>query len=95
MCMFCRSLFVLFLAIVLSVLRYTDSDYPFGIFKLFLELCLRLNDSIFPPNPFGSVMSVKTVMLTYSIRITQQVHISRVLTIQFDAYTARASVLII
>ena len=40
MCLFCRSLFVLlyffFLAIVLSVLlRYTDSDYPFGIFKLF------------------------------------------------------------
>ena len=33
MCMFYRSLFVLFLlAIVLSVLlRYTDSDYPFGI----------------------------------------------------------------
>ena len=29
--------FVLFLpAIVLSVLRYTDSDYPFGIFKHFL-----------------------------------------------------------
>jgi hypothetical protein len=29
--------FVLFiLAIVLSVLRYMDSDYPFGIFKLFL-----------------------------------------------------------
>ena len=28
----------LFLAIVLSVLlRYTDSDYPFGIFKLFLQ----------------------------------------------------------
>ena len=28
--------FVLFLsANVLSVLRYTDSDYPFGIFKLF------------------------------------------------------------
>ena len=37
MCMFCRSLFVI-LAIVLSVLlRYTDSDYPFGIFKLFLQ----------------------------------------------------------
>jgi len=35
--MFCRSLFVLFhLAIVLSVLlRSTDSDYPFGILKLF------------------------------------------------------------
>ena len=33
-CMFCRSLFVL-LTIVLSVLRFTDSGYPFGIFKLF------------------------------------------------------------
>ena len=34
---FCRSLFVLFLlAIVLSVLRIMDYDYPFGIFKLFL-----------------------------------------------------------
>jgi len=41
MCMFCRSLFVIlyfFLAIVLSVLlRFTDSDYLFGIFKLFLD----------------------------------------------------------
>ena len=41
MCMFCRSLFVLChfsLAIVLSVLlRYTDSDYSFGIFKLFIS----------------------------------------------------------
>ena len=40
-CMFCRSLFVLLnfflLAIVLSVLlRYTDSDYPFGIFEPFI-----------------------------------------------------------
>ena len=34
--MFCISLFILFLfTIVLSVLRFTDSDYPFGIFKLF------------------------------------------------------------
>ena len=34
--MFCRSLYVL-LAIVLSAfLRFTDSDYPFDIFKLFL-----------------------------------------------------------
>jgi hypothetical protein len=33
--MFCRSLFVL-LAIVLSFLWFKDSDYPFGIFKLFL-----------------------------------------------------------
>jgi len=40
MCIFCRSLFVPFvfflLVIVLSVLRFTDSDYLFGIFKLFL-----------------------------------------------------------
>ena len=45
--MFCRSLFVLFLlAIMLSVLlRYTDSDYPFGIFKLFLRYILW---NIFP-----------------------------------------------
>jgi hypothetical protein len=43
MCMFCRSLFVLFLlAIVLSVLlRYTDYDYPFDIFKLFLQHFFR------------------------------------------------------
>jgi hypothetical protein len=39
MCMFCRSLFVLLffflLDIVLSVLRFTDSDYHFCIFKVF------------------------------------------------------------
>jgi len=37
--MFCKSLFVLFpLVIVLSVLlQFKDSDYPFGIFKLFLS----------------------------------------------------------
>ena len=42
MCKFCKSLFVLLyfflLAIMLSVLlQYTDSAYPFGIFKLFLQ----------------------------------------------------------
>ena len=44
MCMFCRSLFVLFLlAIVLSVfLRFIDSDYPFGIFRLFLQRHVRV-----------------------------------------------------
>ena len=36
MCMFCRSVFALFhLAIVLYVLLFTDSDYPFDIFRLF------------------------------------------------------------
>jgi len=34
--MFCRSLLVL-LAIVLSVLRFTDSHYPFDIFKLYIH----------------------------------------------------------
>ena len=38
--MFCRSLFILLyfflFAIVFSILRYTDSDCPFGIFNLFL-----------------------------------------------------------
>ena len=39
-----RSVFFL-LAIVLSVFRFMDSDYPFGIFKLFLafEIC-NFND---------------------------------------------------
>jgi hypothetical protein len=39
----CRSLFVLFLfAIVLSVLlRFTNSDYSFGIFKLFLHIAVN------------------------------------------------------
>jgi len=42
--MFCRSIFVLFhLAVVLSVLlRFTDSNYPFGIVKLFLHVCFVL-----------------------------------------------------
>jgi hypothetical protein len=36
--MFCWLLFVLFIfTIVLSVLRFTDSYYPFGIFKLFFQ----------------------------------------------------------
>ena len=37
--LFCRSLFVLILlAIVLSVLlRFENSDYPFGVFKIFLD----------------------------------------------------------
>jgi hypothetical protein len=43
MCMFCRSLFVFLyffpLALALSAfLQFTDSDNPFGIFKLFLAM---------------------------------------------------------
>jgi len=41
--MFCRSLFVL-LSVVLSVLlRFTTSDYPFSIFKLFVQRISSLN----------------------------------------------------
>jgi hypothetical protein len=37
-CMLSRSLLVLVnLVIVLSVLRFTDSDYPFGILKFFIS----------------------------------------------------------
>ena len=40
----CR--FVLFhLAIVMSVLPYTDSDYPFGIFKLYIHITTDSNGS--------------------------------------------------
>ena len=43
--MFCRSLIVLFLlAIVLSVLQFKDSDYSFGIFKLFLFTKINHNN---------------------------------------------------
>ena len=54
--MFCRFVvcpFGLFhLVIVLSVHRFTDSDYPFGIFKLFLLYFDKTSCSIFWPNPF-------------------------------------------
>ena len=56
--MFCRSLFVLFfLVIVLSVLlRFTYSDYPFGIFKLFL--------------PFLQLLHLANVTLYFLLRTT-------------------------
>ena len=37
-CFVDRCVYLFLLAIVLSVLRYTDYDYPFGIFKLFLAV---------------------------------------------------------
>ena len=43
---FVDSCFLFPLTIMLSVLRYTDSDYPFGIFKLFLvQTCQSLETS--------------------------------------------------
>ena len=42
----CLSFCTFLLAIVLSVLlRYTDSDYPFGIFKLLLDISFVLTKS--------------------------------------------------
>jgi hypothetical protein len=48
MCMLGRLLFVLFLlAIVLSVfLLFTDFDYPFGIFKLFLKVVISIHNPL-------------------------------------------------
>ena len=44
MCMFYITLFVLFLFPLCSVLLFTDSGYPFGIFKLFLrKMLMRSN----------------------------------------------------
>jgi hypothetical protein len=55
---FCRSLFVLFrLAIVLSVLRFTYSDYAFDIFKLFLFEYIK----IVSPTYFWNI-SIKIVL---------------------------------
>jgi hypothetical protein len=55
--------FVLFLlAIVVSVLlRYTDSDWPFGIFKLFLH-----NNTLWPPVFFSLFF---LVFLYYWVRV--------------------------
>jgi hypothetical protein len=38
----CLARFLFLFAIVLSVLRFTASDYPFGIFKLFFVLVVNI-----------------------------------------------------
>ena len=61
MCMFCGSLFVLFcLAIVLSVLRFMGSDYPFGIFKLFLAMGIWIKRFFFNNNKLFWTQTVHT-----------------------------------
>ena len=75
--MFCRSLFVLFLlAIELSVLlRYADSDYLFGIFKLFLRNICVTNDHGYVPLVVNTSSFLYSFM-TYNgflIRITRRV----------------------
>ena len=49
------------LVIVLSVLRFTDSDYPFGIFKLFYngELLSINNEFHYLSSMFHAVYAVK------------------------------------
>jgi len=39
---FIRSLFVLLATMLSVLLRYTESDYPFGIFKLFLQYSFNI-----------------------------------------------------
>ena len=55
--MFCRSLFVLlyFFFWPLFVLRYTDSDYPFDIFKLFLFIKFKIK-TLYNPNSVGMTL---------------------------------------
>jgi len=36
--------FLSFFTIILSVLQFTDSDYSFGIFKLFLQIMFICNE---------------------------------------------------
>jgi hypothetical protein len=66
--MFCRSLFVLLylylFVIVLSVLRYTDSDYPFGIFKLFLKIFLSVTLSKVMVNELNLLLVVNGAVLS-------------------------------
>ena len=70
MCRYCRSLFVLFLlTIVLSVLRFTDSDYTLGIFKPFL-----VNKSLNKP-----ILTIHNIQTRYNMMtvICQQSDIPR------------------
>ena len=46
--------FVLLFAIVLSVLRFVDFDYPFGIIKLFVFLLLLFGHCIVCPSSIPS-----------------------------------------
>jgi len=72
MSMFCKSLFVLFLlANVLSVLRFTDFDYPCGILNLFLLLkdnpaCLVL---LQPPMTDSIILGQSRYKQQYNIQI--------------------------
>jgi len=49
MCMICRSLFVFlffFFWPLCCLFRFTDSNYPFGIFKLFFSLSVKIRQGV-------------------------------------------------
>ena len=52
-----------FLAILLSVLRFRDSDYPFGIFKLFLRTVLRASCRVRAKVLYTTVNNISLVSL--------------------------------
>jgi hypothetical protein len=71
LCMFCSSLFVplyfFLLAIVMSVLlRFTDSDYPFGIFKLFFSFVVCHVHVTYTIN-YKIIFKLKSYKICYSI----------------------------
>ena len=75
MCMFCRSLFVLFLlTIVLSVRRFIDTDYPFGIFQLFLTRPFFLKDTVVKCNKI-LFSDTHNVILRWEIYYVRQLNI--------------------
>jgi hypothetical protein len=80
--------FVIFrLAIVLSVLRFTDFDYPFGIFKLFVPTCSDTSLNTLLNVTFSSLdILIPHVQINYSI---SRVHVCfrRVIDLYFVIHT--------
>ena len=89
---FCRSLFVLFrLTIALSaLLRFTDSDYPFGIFKLFLMNTMSTNNDLQSTSKKTKDRATKTPLKTKGERRCS----GRVGTSCFSSDTCRVTLLI-
>jgi len=85
---FCRSLFwCFFLSIVLSVLQFTDSDYPFDIFKLFLSLLNPLN---FKPSKsivdYFQQLWCHLQLAVVSVRVHLKTHFLWILTKKFKLF---------
>ena len=71
--MFCRSLFVLFLlAIVFSVLRLTDSDYPDGIFKLLVSKVVWSMQFIFTYEEEANYYFTQRLIQTYRNKVLKR-----------------------